>query len=257
MYAALEELEIIAIRKNLKTKVIQKTLDSSSITFTSRHKKRTIHCSIYSPAFWQIYEVYTQEITYIKNMFGCDQKGNSNLIVADFLHKSSQYTQNAMSFYTDVSKNPEGAVGAGGFFLSRCYRELHHLFYQAGLLWKQREIILFWVPAHSDRLIPRKRSYKFNPSRQRWIYIHQRFVYEDFLSRRVTPQFKRWKRFPPPRVQYIMSGTTRQENLVSRNLPFQRDSCAWIASGPIILILMRASVGLTWIDSPACPCEDP
>jgi len=43
-----------------------------------------------------------------------------------------------------------------------------------------------------------------------------------------------------------MSSTTRQENLVSRNLPFQRDSCAWIASGPIILILMRASVGLTW-----------
>jgi len=28
-------------------------------------------------------------------MFGCDQTGNSNLIVANFLHKSSQYTQNA------------------------------------------------------------------------------------------------------------------------------------------------------------------
>lgn len=62
-YEALEELEIIAIRRNLKVEAIQGSRLFKHY-MTSRHERRIIHRSAYPPAFWHPYEIYNQEITY-------------------------------------------------------------------------------------------------------------------------------------------------------------------------------------------------
>jgi len=175
VYAALEELEIIAIRKNLKTKVIQKTLDSSSITFTSRHKKRTIHCSIYSPAFWQIYEVYTQEITYIKNMFGWWPKGQQQFNCGGFLTQIFSVHAERHVFLHGCLKESGGCCRSRKFFSIEMPGNIsHRLPATTSSILSSR----FIMKAKRDYPVlgpgsfwhPRKRSYKFNPSRQRWIY---------------------------------------------------------------------------------------
>ncbi|KYN09116.1 hypothetical protein ALC57_18747 [Trachymyrmex cornetzi] len=102
-------------------------------------------------------------------MRGCD-KNNTNLIKADFYHKSFSYRQGAVSFYTDGSKSLDEAVGAAvyspemeGTIEHRLPPETslsnsnsiqrNYLIYfikQAYIDVTKRgtEITLFWVPAH-------------------------------------------------------------------------------------------------------------
>ncbi|KYN15197.1 hypothetical protein ALC57_12587 [Trachymyrmex cornetzi] len=105
---------MVAIRNNCRTEAIK---DSRFFKhyILSRHEKRTIHRSTYPPAYWHTYEIFSLKIDYIKVLHGHSDKDFPGRIVADFLHKSFQCRQNALTLYTDGSKDAEGAVGAAVF----------------------------------------------------------------------------------------------------------------------------------------------
>ncbi|KYQ58108.1 hypothetical protein ALC60_02915 [Trachymyrmex zeteki] len=111
VYSSLEEMEIAAVQRNRKAEAI-KTFRLFKHYVLSRHEESIVHRSTYPPAFWHTYEVSSLGIAYIQDMQGCDKKDNLSLIKADFYHRSFSYRQGAVSFYTDGSRNLEGAVGA-------------------------------------------------------------------------------------------------------------------------------------------------
>ncbi|XP_018378524.1 PREDICTED: uncharacterized protein LOC108771118 [Trachymyrmex cornetzi] len=114
VYRSLEEMEIAVTRKNCRIDAISKSRLFKHYV-TSRGEKSIIHRSTYPPAFWHSYEVLTLQINYINDLKGCNKKDNPSLTKADFYHKSFNYRQNAVSWYTDGSKNLDGVMGAAVF----------------------------------------------------------------------------------------------------------------------------------------------
>ncbi|XP_018366239.1 PREDICTED: uncharacterized protein LOC108763265 [Trachymyrmex cornetzi] len=110
VYSSLEEMEVVAVRKNRKAEAIKASRLFRHYVLT-RHEEKIVYRSTYPPAFWHTYEVSSTGIAFIQRMRGCD-KNNTNLIKADFYHKSFSYRQGAVSFYTDGSKSLDEAVGA-------------------------------------------------------------------------------------------------------------------------------------------------
>ncbi|KYN28370.1 hypothetical protein ALC57_02209 [Trachymyrmex cornetzi] len=172
VYSSLEEMEVVAVRKNRKAEAIKASRLFRHYVLT-RHEEKIVYRSTYPPAFWHTYEVSSTGIAFIQRMRGCD-KNNTNLIKVDFYHKSFSYRQGTVSFYTDGSKSLDEAVGAAVYSpemrapSNTDYRPKHrslralsnsnsiqrnYLIYfikQAYIDVTKRgtEITLFWVPAH-------------------------------------------------------------------------------------------------------------
>ncbi|KYN15929.1 RNA-directed DNA polymerase from mobile element jockey [Trachymyrmex cornetzi] len=114
VYRSLEEMELAVTSRNCRIDAISKSRLFKHYV-TSRGEKSIIHRSTYPPAYWHSYEVLTLQINYISDLKGCDKKDNLSLTKADFYHKSFNYRQDAVSWYTDGSKSQDGAVGAAVF----------------------------------------------------------------------------------------------------------------------------------------------
>ncbi|XP_018359988.1 PREDICTED: uncharacterized protein LOC108759173 [Trachymyrmex cornetzi] len=115
-YLALKQMDLVATSKNLKIQAIQDSFQFRNLFkayVLSRHVKKTIHRSAYPTAFWHKLEVISSEINYIRDMLECDTNNPPEFIAPQFLHKSLDYRLNAITIYTDGSKEPGNPVGAG------------------------------------------------------------------------------------------------------------------------------------------------
>ncbi|XP_018364089.1 PREDICTED: RNA-directed DNA polymerase from mobile element jockey-like [Trachymyrmex cornetzi] len=110
-YEALKELELTAIQKNQKLKTIKSSnLFKSYITHLA--DKKITHRATYPPAFWHEFEVMAKPITYIGNMLLFHSKDDPHATAAISYEISLEYRIDAISIYTDGSKEPDSAVGA-------------------------------------------------------------------------------------------------------------------------------------------------
>ncbi|KYN22368.1 hypothetical protein ALC57_05231 [Trachymyrmex cornetzi] len=174
-YLALKQMDLVATSKNLKIQAIQDSFQFRNLFkayVLSRHVKKTIHRSAYPTAFWHKLEVISSEINYIRDMLECDTNNPPEFIAPQFLHKSLDYRLNAITIYTDGSKEPGNPVGAGvdcghnnttifsdsknalDAISNNKYFQRNYIIYyiKQSILNASKEgtnIALFWIPSHS------------------------------------------------------------------------------------------------------------